>query len=54
MAKSKGLNEVRIKFGMVMNSRLKTDANWAKEFDYYFHSETTKFGTDVTWTKTIK
>ena len=56
IAKNAGMKEVVIDFKMVVNPRLKTDSNWAKEFGYYFSSSTdgATGTTTVTWTKPLK
>jgi hypothetical protein len=54
LAKKNDFKNVRLEFGPVMNSRLKTDHLWAREFGYYFSHTTDKLGNSViTWEKTL-
>ena len=54
LAKDSGLSDVRLEFGPVMNSRLATDATWAKEYGYFYSSYKDDLGnTVVTWEKTL-
>ncbi|WP_281989957.1 DUF6443 domain-containing protein [Aquimarina aggregata] len=55
LAKENNMSNVRLEFGPVMNSRLKTDAAWAKEYGYYFSSSTDNLGNSViTWEKSLE